>query len=77
MPFHLIWRQNFLHPTKIHFDYFLVKSLNAPGRYTLEIPAGGLNAGEDKLTAAVRELEEETGYKILASNKNTLRLLFG
>lgn len=36
---------------------------NAPERYTLEIPAGGLNAGEDKQSAAVRELEEETGFK--------------
>lgn len=37
---------------------------NALDRETLEIPAGGLN-GEDEPTdlAAVRELEEETGYK--------------
>ena len=28
----------------------------------LELPAGKLNKGEDKLTAAIRELEEETGY---------------
>lgn len=35
---------------------------NALDRYTLEIPAGGLNAGEDMHTAAVRELKEETGY---------------
>lgn len=27
----------------------------------IEIPAGGLNEGEDPYTAAVRELEEETG----------------
>lgn len=34
-------------------------------RETIEIPAGGLNAGEENDTqaAAVRELEEETGYK--------------
>lgn len=36
---------------------------NALDRYTLEIPAGGLNEGEDTRTAAIRELEEETGYK--------------
>ena len=37
---------------------------NALDRYTLEIPAGGLNgAGEPTKTAAARELEEETGYR--------------
>ena len=36
---------------------------NAPERYTLEIPAGGLNRGEDRALAAMRELEEETGYR--------------
>ncbi|MDD6207486.1 MAG: NUDIX hydrolase [Clostridiales bacterium] len=29
---------------------------------TLEIPAGGLNPGEDRKICAMRELEEETGY---------------
>lgn len=37
---------------------------NALDRYTLEIPAGGLNGAEEPtLHAAARELEEETGYK--------------
>ncbi len=36
---------------------------NACERYTLEIPAGGLNPEEDRKVAAARELEEETGYK--------------
>lgn len=36
---------------------------NALERNTLEIPAGGLNPGEDMKTAATRELEEETGYR--------------
>lgn len=36
---------------------------NAVDQYTLEIPAGGLNHGEDNLTCAIRECEEETGYK--------------
>ena len=34
---------------------------NALDRYTLEIPAGGLNSA-DEPTEAIRELEEETGY---------------
>ena len=41
----------------------LVRQFRAPlGRVTLEIPAGKLDApGEDRLLAAKRELEEETG----------------
>lgn len=35
---------------------------NALERYTLEIPAGGVNRGESMKAAAARELEEETGY---------------
>ncbi|MDF2590450.1 MAG: hydrolase [Anaerocolumna sp.] len=36
---------------------------NAIEKYSLEIPAGGLNPGEDMKTCATRELEEETGYQ--------------
>lgn len=37
---------------------------NALERYTLEIPAGGMNKQEDYRAAAVRELQEETGYQV-------------
>ncbi len=33
------------------------------GKVLLELPAGGLEPGEDPAVAAVRELEEETGYR--------------
>jgi ADP-ribose pyrophosphatase len=36
---------------------------NAIEKWSLEIPAGGLNPGEDMKTCATRELEEETGYQ--------------
>lgn len=36
---------------------------NALDRFTLEIPAGGLNPKEPTIEAAARELEEETGYR--------------
>ncbi len=33
------------------------------GKYLYELPAGRMEAGEDPRQAALRELEEETGYK--------------
>ncbi len=36
---------------------------HAAGEYLLEIPAGSLEVGEDPLTGAIRELEEEIGVK--------------
>jgi ADP-ribose pyrophosphatase len=39
---------------------------HAAGKYLLEIPAGSLEMGEDPLTGAIRELEEEIG--VTASN---------
>lgn len=42
----------------------MVRQYRSPAnRYTLEIPAGGLNQGEDSRICAIRELEEETGYQ--------------
>jgi ADP-ribose pyrophosphatase len=36
---------------------------HATGKELLEIPAGTLNRGEDPRDCAIRELEEETGYR--------------
>lgn len=45
-------------------EIILVKQFRYPiGRVVTEIPAGKLEVGEDRLEAAKRELEEETGYR--------------
>lgn len=45
---------------------FMVRQYrNAIDSESLEIPAGGLNPGEDMKTCAMRELEEEIGYRTL------------
>ena len=43
--------------------YMVRQYRNAVDQYTLEIPAGGLNIGEDPRECAIRECEEETGHK--------------
>jgi len=47
---------------------------HAAGRVLLEIPAGTLNPNEDPTAAAMRELQEETGYK--AENMRRIGGLF-
>lgn len=41
----------------------------ALGKELLELPAGKLEKGEDPETAAIREYEEEVGYKVLEIQK--------
>lgn len=44
-------------------NVILVRQFRQPvGRVMLEIPAGGIEPGEQPLQSAIRELEEETGY---------------
>ena len=50
-------------PVKDNGKIGLVKQFRYPtGEFTIELPAGKLEKGEDPCVAAIRELEEETGY---------------
>ena len=45
-------------------NILLVKQYRqAPGKELLEIPAGGIDAGETPEQAVIREMQEETGFK--------------
>ncbi len=45
-------------------DVVLVRQWRQPlGAFTLELPSGGVDAGEEPVEAAGRELFEETGYR--------------
>ncbi len=51
-------------PVTDEMEVIAVKQFRYPlGRVTIEIPAGKLDAGEDPLEAAKRELSEETGVE--------------
>lgn len=51
-------------PVTDEMEVIAVKQYRYPiGRVTIEIPAGKLDAGEEPLTAAKRELSEETGVE--------------
>jgi ADP-ribose pyrophosphatase len=45
-------------------NILLVKQFRRPtGKDLLEIPAGGIDPGEDAEAAVIREMQEETGYR--------------
>jgi len=45
-------------------NVLLVKQFRTPlQKELLEIPAGGIDAGEDAETAVIREMQEETGFR--------------
>ena len=58
-------------PLKDDGRIIMVKQFRYPfQKFLLEMPAGKLDKNEDPLVCAVRELEEETGYK----TKNIIKL---
>lgn len=51
-------------PVKEDGRIILINQFRAPiGRWIIEVPAGRVEEGEDWREAAIRELEEETGYR--------------
>ncbi len=68
----VVWGEYLVHPGAVAVlaladgEVLLVRQFRgAIGAWTLEIPAGTLEPGEDPAEAAVREMVEETGYKPL------------
>lgn len=49
--------------------WFVRQYRYAIGRYTVELPAGKLEEGEDPLDSALRELSEETGFSAASIEK--------
>ena len=49
---------------------------HAAGGFIYEIPAGKLHPGEDPKVCAVRELEEEVGYRVAEENLEYLTSIF-
>jgi ADP-ribose pyrophosphatase len=51
-------------PVDVEGNILLVNQYRSPiGKDLLEIPAGGIDKGEDPATAVIREMREETGLK--------------
>lgn len=51
-------------PVDENGNILLVKQFRRPtGKNLLEIPAGGIDTGEDAEAAVIREMQEETGYR--------------
>lgn len=68
---HEVSREIVLHPGAVcivarptPLEVILIRQYrHATGQELIEIPAGTLHAGEDPMGCAIRELEEETGYR--------------
>ena len=57
-------------PVTAEGDFLLVRQYRKPNEMvSIEIPAGKLDAGEDPESCAIRELEEETGFRAATLEK--------